>query len=161
VTATLIVAHSSNGVIGRSGQLPWRLPTDLARFKDLTWGGTVVMGRKTYESLPAKVRPLPGRTNIVVTRQVDFRAPGCIVAGSLEEALALNSDGSTFVMGGEQIYRAAFPLVDRILVTLIEDYVDGDTYFPPLGPEWIETQRSSLFFENDIQFRYLTYERRV
>src|SRR5690349_23121744 len=102
----LIWAQSASGVIGRSGGIPWRLPEDQARFKELTVGHSVVMGRLTWESLPAKVRPLPGRRNVVVTRDADYRADGATVVGDLDAAL----DSETWVIGGAQIYALALPL---------------------------------------------------
>ena len=113
----LIWAQSSSGVIGRDGVIPWQLPEDLVRFKALTMGHTVVMGRLTWESLPANVRPLPGRRNVVVTRQTDFMADGATVLASLDEAL---SDPDTWVVGGEQIYTLAMPWASRCEVTEID-----------------------------------------
>ena len=107
----LIYARSRNGVIGRDGQLPWHLPADLAHFKQTTLGQAVVMGRKTWDSLPERFRPLPGRTNIVITRQTDWHAPGALVAHSLEQAMSLcPAPGPLWVIGGADIYAQALPL---------------------------------------------------
>ena len=135
-TVGLIWAQSSSGVIGRAGGIPWRLPEDQARFKELTMGRTVVMGRLTWDSLPRKVRPLPGRRNVVVTRQADFMADGADVVGSLDEAL---KDDDTWVIGGEQLYTLALPVATRCEVTEIEIDLrreDGDAVAPVLDESW-------------------------
>jgi dihydrofolate reductase len=128
------------GVIGRAGGLPWRLPDDLKRFKALTLGKTVIMGRKTFESIG---RPLPQRRNIVVTRDPRFAALGIEVAASLEAALALcRQEPEVMVIGGAEIYRAALPLADKIELTRVEAEVDGDVHFPALDlAEWRESAR--------------------
>ncbi len=137
---TLVVAMDLRGVIGRAGGLPWRLPDDLKRFKALTLGKTVIMGRKTFESIG---RPLPQRRNIVVTRDPRFAAPGIEVAASLEAALALcRQEPEVMVIGGAEIYRAALSLANKIELTRVEAEVDGDVYFPALDPaEWRESAR--------------------
>ena len=124
-----IVAMAENWVIGRGGDLPWHLPADLKRFKQLTMGHHIIMGRKTYESIG---RALPGRTSVVVTRNRNFvAAPGVAVSHSLEEALEqAASDDEAFVIGGEALYRLALPSADRLYVTAIHAEVDGDVYFP-------------------------------
>jgi dihydrofolate reductase len=132
----LIWAQSTSGVIGRDNGIPWRLPEDQARFKQLTMAHTVVMGRLTWESLPAKVRPLPGRKNVVVTRQTDFMAAGADVVGSLEDAL---TGDEAWVIGGEQIYTCALPFATRCEVTEIEIDLcreDGDAVAPVLDQSW-------------------------
>ena len=127
---SLVVAMSENHVIGRDGRLPWRLPDDLKRFKELTTGHTIIMGRKTFDSIG---RPLPNRRNIVVTRQEGWSSQGVEVAHSLDEALtAARSDGEVFIIGGEQIYRAALPRADTIHLTRVHATVEGDAQFPPL-----------------------------
>ena len=133
----LIWAQSPSGVIGRAGGIPWRLPEDQARFKELTLGHTVVMGRLTWESLPAKVRPLPGRRNVVVTRQADYMAEGATVVGSLDDAL---TDDETWVIGGGQIYALALPAATRCEVTEVEIDLpreDGDAVAPVLDEAWV------------------------
>ncbi|HEX9208170.1 MAG TPA: dihydrofolate reductase [Steroidobacteraceae bacterium] len=132
---TLIVATDERGAIGRDGQLPWRLPEDLRRFKALTLGKPVVMGRRTWDSIG---RPLPGRHNIVVTRQAGLALPGATVAGSLAEALAAAGDvPEVCVIGGAEIYRLALPLADTVHLTRVHATVAADTFFPPLEPwQW-------------------------
>ena len=130
----LIVAVSRNGVIGRDNQLPWHLPEDLKFFKTVTMGKPILMGRKTFESIG---RPLPGRTNIVITRDPDWHSPGVEVAGSLEAALQLGEkacsavgEEEVMVIGGEQIYRLSLPLADRLYLTQVDAEIEGDAYFP-------------------------------
>ena len=125
---SFILAVSENGVIGRNNALPWHLPADLKRFKSLTIGHTIIMGRKTYESIG---RPLPRRRSIAISRNPKFSAPGIEVAGSLEEALALCRDeNEVFVIGGESVFKEALERADRLHVTLIHAQVPGDTFFP-------------------------------
>jgi len=129
----LIFARASNGVIGRDGKLPWHLPEDLAHFKRTTLGCPVIMGRKTWDSLPERFRPLPGRRNVVVTRQDDWAAPGAECAGGLDEALALTAaEPKVFVMGGGELYALALPRADTLLLTEVDADLEGDTFFP----EW-------------------------
>lgn len=138
---SLIVAVARNGVIGSKGGLPWRLPEDMAFFKRVTLGHHVVMGRKTWESLR---RPLVDRTNLVVTRQRDYRAPGAQVLPSLEAAMDLAAAGGEqelFVIGGAELYALALPGAQRIYMTRVEAEVEGDTWFPPLDEGWIEVSR--------------------
>jgi dihydrofolate reductase len=154
---TFVVAAADNGVIGRNGQLPWRMPTDLKRFRKLTMGKPVVMGRKTYESLR---KPLDGRDNIVVTRQTDFTAPGIHVAVGIEQALALarrlgearNAD-EIAVIGGAEIFRAALPFADRIYLTIVNARPEGDTILEPFdAAKWRETSRETLPQSANDQF---------
>ncbi|QNP60668.1 dihydrofolate reductase [Paenacidovorax monticola] len=157
----LIYARAANGVIGKDGTMPWHLPEDLAHFKQLTQGHPVVMGRKTWDSLPARFRPLPGRTNIVVTRQADWQADGAQRAASLEDALALCAQAATvWVIGGAQIYAQALPLADRVEVTEIARDFDGDAHAPTLGPEWVESARSRHVGASGLPFSFVTYVRR-
>lgn len=157
----LIYARAANGVIGKDGTMPWHLPEDLAHFKQLTQGHPVVMGRKTWDSLPARFRPLPGRTNIVVTRQTDWQADGAQRAASLEDALALCAQAATvWVIGGAQIYAQALPLADRVEVTEIARDFDGDAHAPTLGPEWVESARSRHVGASGLLFSFVTYVRR-
>jgi len=136
-----VVAVSRNGVIGREGGLPWHISSDLKRFKEITMGKPVVMGRKTWESLPRK--PLPGRRNIVITRQRDFAPEGAEVAADAREALRLCGDApEVAVIGGGEIYRLFWPMVDRLYLTEVDLDVEGDTHFPALSPgEWREVGR--------------------
>lgn len=136
-----VVAVSRNGVIGREGSLPWHISSDLRRFKEITMGKPVVMGRKTWESLPRK--PLPGRRNIVITRSRSFAADGAEVAGSAEEAIALCAGAPEIaVIGGGEIYRLFWPMVDRLYLTEADLEVEGDTHFPVPDPaQWREVAR--------------------
>lgn len=139
----LVVARSDNGIIGRDGGLPWHLSSDLKYFKQVTMGHPVVMGRRTYESIG---RPLPGRANIVITRDLDYAAEGVIVTCGLDDALAVaaDSDGGERIMviGGGQIYRAALSHATHVIVTEVHATIDGDTSFPDLdAAEWVETSR--------------------
>lgn len=164
---SLIVALSENHVIGRNNKLPWYLPNDLKYFKQVTMGLPIVMGRKTFESIG---KPLPGRTNIVVTRNNDWSADGVRVAHSLEEAFELAEsiaeiDGreELMIIGGDQIYQSALPLVDRMYLTEVHAHVDGDAYFPKFEPaEWCEIGRED--FEavepNPYDYSFVVYDRK-
>ena len=155
----LIWAQSTSGVIGRDGGIPWRLPEDQARFKQFTMGHTVVMGRLTWESLPAKVRPLPGRRNVVVTRQADYMADGAEVVTKLEDAL---TGDEAWVIGGEQIYSLALPVATRCEVTEIEVDVprdDGDAVAPVLDESWLGTEGEWLTSSSGLRYRFFTYVR--
>ena len=137
---SIIAAVSDNNVIGKNNKLPWHLPEDLKRFKEVTSGHTVIMGRKTYESIG---RPLPNRVNIVITRNKDFKPKGVKVVHSIEEALSLASEAGeteTFIIGGAEIYKQALPLANKIYLTRINKNYKGDAYFPELGKEWKETE---------------------
>ena len=159
MTVGLIWAQSPSGVIGRDGGIPWRLPEDQARFKDLTMGHTVVMGRLTWESLPAKVRPLPGRRNVVVTRQADYMADGAMVVGSLDEAL---TDDETWVIGGAQIYSLALPIATRCEVTEVEVDLrreDDDTVAPVLDEAWVGVEGDWMISASGLRYRFFSYQR--
>ena len=136
---SIIVATDERGAIGRDGGLPWRLPDDLRRFKAMTMGKPIVMGRKTWDSIG---KPLPGRHSIVITRQAGFGVPGVTVAASLDEALRAAGDvPEVCIIGGAEIYRLALPRADLIHLTRVHAVVDADTYFPELGAgEWDEVQ---------------------
>jgi dihydrofolate reductase len=140
VTVSLIWAQARDGVIGANGTLPWHLPEDLRLFRERTTGSTVVMGRRTWESLPERFRPLPGRTNVVLTSDPDWSAEGARRAGSVEEVLA--ADDSAWVIGGGTVYAAFLPHADRLVVTDVDLAVDGDTWAPAIGPEWKRTART-------------------
>jgi len=137
----LIVAVAENGVIGKGGNLPWRIPEDMRWFKEKTLGKPCIMGRKTWESLPKK--PLTGRTNIVVTRGESFTAEGAIVAPTLDHALAAalgEGPGEIMIIGGAEIYRATLPKADRIYLTRVHSEFEGDAFFPKIDrDEWVET----------------------
>jgi len=155
----LIWAQSPSGVIGRAGGIPWQLPEDQARFKELTLGHTVVMGRLTWESLPAKVRPLPGRRNVVVTRQADYMAEGATVVGGL--AAALTAD-ETWVIGGAEIYALALPAATRCEVTEVDIDLrreDGDAVAPVLDESWVGTAGEWLSSSVGLRYWFHTYVR--
>jgi dihydrofolate reductase len=155
----LIFARAANGVIGKDGGLPWHLPEDMAHFKRLTSGHPVIMGRKTWDSLPSKFRPLPGRTNIVVTRQPSWQAQGAVRAASLEDALALCPAGAdAWVIGGAEIYREALPLAHTAVVTEIDADFEGDAHAPQFGPQWRETGREAHTAGSGLAFSFVTYE---
>ena len=159
MTVGLIWAQSTSGVIGRDGGIPWRLPEDQARFKELTMAHAVVMGRLTWESLPAKVRPLPGRRNVVVTRQADYMADGAEVVTTLENAL---SGDETWVIGGEQVYMLALPIATRCEVTEIEVDVprdDGDAVAPVLDESWLGAEGEWLTSSSGLRYRFFSYVR--
>lgn len=155
----LIWAQSTSGVIGRNGGIPWRLPEDQARFKELTMGHAVVMGRLTWESLPAKVRPLPGRRNIVLTRRPDYAADGAEVVASLQDAL---TDDAAWVIGGAQLYLAALPLASRCEVTEVEIDLyreDADVMAPVLDESWVGTSGDWLTSASGLRYRFHSYRR--
>ncbi|MGB2712422.1 MAG: dihydrofolate reductase [Conexibacter sp.] len=155
----IVVAHSRNRVIGHRGALPWHLPSDLRRFRALTTGHAVVMGRKTFESLPDAFRPLPGRRNVVLSGNPAFRPPGAEVYADLQAALAA-CDGDCFVIGGGSLYAQALPLAERIYATHIDAEPPGDTFFPALpAAEWRCVERTEPLAENDLTFDFRTYER--
>ena len=163
----LIIAVADNGVIGADGAIPWRLKTDLQRFKALTTGKPVVMGRKTFASLK---RPLPGRTNIVITRDPDFRSPGAVVTNSFETARAIahgdalrRGADDIAVIGGAEIYAQFFGIADRLEITEVHAAPNGDTRFPALdGVAWQEVARVKhpADPDNAASFSYVTYRRR-
>jgi dihydrofolate reductase len=138
-TVALIWAQAHGGVIGADGALPWHLPEDLELFRTLTTGSTVVMGRRTWESLPDRFRPLPGRTNVVLTSDPSWSADGAHRAGSVEEVLGRGRD--LWVIGGGRVYTAFLPHAERLVVTDVDTRVDGDTWAPVPGPEWRRVSR--------------------
>jgi dihydrofolate reductase len=162
MTVSLIAAMAENRAIGYKGALPWKLPADLARFKRLTTGHHIIMGRKTYESIG---RPLPGRTSIVITRQPNFQAAGCLVAHSLDEALRFareRGEREAFVIGGAEIYRAGLPLADRIYLTLVEARPAADAFFPEFGEaEWSRGEEEFVAADERNQYatRFVTLSR--
>ncbi len=155
----LIYARAANGVIGHRGALPWHLPEDLAHFKRTTLGCPVIMGRKTWDSLPARFRPLPGRANIVVTRNASWSAEGALVAHSLQAARDLcPPDSNAWVIGGAQIYAQALALARSVVVTEIDQNFEGDAFAPELGPEWLETQREAHVSTVGMPFAFVTHQ---
>ena len=154
----IIAAVARNRVIGKDNRLLWNIPEDMAHFKALTSGHTVIMGRKTWESLPPRFRPLPGRRNIVISRQADYAAPGAEVADSLKNALKLVSTATTvFIIGGEQIYRQAMAVADRLEITEVDLEPDGDAWFPEIAAvDWEKTAKTE-----GAGFAFVTYCRRT
>lgn len=155
----LIWAQSTSGVIGRDGTIPWQLPEDMARFKDLTMGYTVVMGRRTWESLPARFRPLPGRRNIVLTRNPQYQADGAEVITSLDEVLALPD---TWVIGGSEIYHLAMPAATRCEVTEVGIDLrleDEDALAPMLDESWLGTAGAWQDSSSGLRYRFISYVR--
>jgi dihydrofolate reductase len=143
MTVSLIWAEAADRVIGRGGAIPWRLPEEQQMFKRLTMGATVVMGRATWESLPASVRPLPGRRNVVVTRHASYDAPGAEVQTSLDSALD-DSAGDVWVIGGAAVYEEALARADQVVRTRVHLAIDGDTRAPRLGSEWSMVARDPV-----------------
>ena len=163
-TLALIAAVARNGVIGHGNALLWRLPEDLRHFRRITLGAPVIMGRKTWDSLPAAFRPLPGRRNIVVSRDARWHAAGAEAAPSLDAALALAADASrTFVAGGAELFALALPRADEMLLTEIDRDFDGDVRFPPWDrAAFVETSREAHHADppNDFGYAFVGYRRR-
>jgi len=157
----LIFARARNGVIGHNNTLPWHLPEDLAHFKATTLGQPVIMGRKTWDSLPVKFRPLPGRMNIVVTRQTDWHSDGAHVVHSVDEALqACPTDAQPWVIGGAELYRLAMPLATRVVVTEIDAAYEGDAFAPELDASWHEASRTTHVAANGLHFSVVNWLKR-
>jgi len=163
---SLIVAVAKNGVIGKDNDLIWHLPKDIRFFKEITMGHHVIMGRRNFESIPHKYRPLPNRTNIIITRQSEYKAEECIVVNSVETALEIaknNGDIEPFIIGGGQIYRIALEknLVDKIYLTKVNHSFEGDTFFPELSSDWKETNKTENKADEKHKYNYdfITLER--
>ena len=157
---TLIAAVARNGVIGKDNALPWHLPEDLKHFKQVTTGHAVIMGRKTWESLPERFRPLPGRLNIVVTRNPAYRAEGVTVVSSLEEAQKVGAGRTAFVIGGAELYAHALPRAGQMEFTEIDADIEGDAYFPWFDrTQWREVAREPGISAAGLRFAFVTYER--
>ncbi|MGI9123264.1 MAG: dihydrofolate reductase [Mycobacterium sp.] len=159
MSVALVWAQSTSGVIGRDGGIPWSLPEDMAHFKELTMGHTVVMGRRTWESLPARFRPLPGRRNVVLTRNPRYRADGAEVVSSVDEAFGLPD---TWVIGGSEIYHLAMPTAARCEVTDVDVDLrlqDEDALAPMLNESWLGTAGDWQDSSSGLRYRYLTYVR--
>ncbi len=157
---SIIVALSENNVIGRDNGLPWRLSADLKRLKGLTMGHHIIMGRRTWESLG---RPLPGRQNVVITRDRNFSAEGAIIVHSLDEALKVAAnDSEVFIFGGGKVFAEALPKVEKIYLTKVHTKIDGDTFFPALNEgEWKEIERHEFSSDekNEFDYSFVTVER--
>lgn len=162
-TIAMIWAQARGGVIGQGGTMPWRVPEDSAHFRNTTMGGAVIMGRKTWDSLPARFRPLDGRRNIVVTRQLDWSADGAEVVHSLDDALALVSDGMCWIGGGGELYRQALPLATELQITEFDADIAGDTTAPAIDDSWtvVSTTPASGWSRSTsgIPYRFLHYTR--
>ena len=166
MVVSLIVAVSENKVIGKDNDLVWHLPNDMKLFRDTTKGHFVIMGRKNYESIPHKYRPLPSRTNVIVTRQDDYKAKGCLVVNSVEKAIEIAQkagDKEPFVIGGGQIYKHAIEnnLVDRIYLTRVHTEIEGDTFFDDLDDSWklVHTDFHPSDDKHSFAFTFQTFER--
>lgn len=155
---SLIVAHDKNRVIGYENKMPWHLPGELQYFKEQTMGKPMIMGRKTFDSIG---RPLPGRRNIVITRNENYQSDGIEVAKSLEEALKLaGNEEEVMIIGGEQIFKLALPIADRLYITHIEHDFNGDTFFPTYGNEWILISKSEpIEIPDGYSYTYCIYEK--
>lgn len=163
---SLIVAVSTNKVIGKDNDLAWVLPLDLKYFKETTKNHYVIMGRKNFESIPEKYRPLPNRTNVIVTRNKDYQAEGCIVVSSIEKALELAKnakDQEPFIIGGGQIYKYAIEnnLVDKIYLTRVHAQIEGDTFFEDLNNDWklVSETTNKADHRHAFDFTFLIYQK--
>ena len=166
MVVSLIVAVSENNVIGKDNDLIWNFPNDMKYFKDTTKGHFVIMGRKNFESIPNKYRPLPNRTNVIVTRQNKYQAEGCIVVHSIEDAIKkakIAADTEPFIIGGGEIYQLALKsqLIERIYLTRIHHHYDGDTFFPTLGKEWrlVNSKKHSADNKHIYNYDFEIYEK--
>ena len=157
---SLIAAMSKNRVIGNNNSLIWKLPSDLKRFKELTSGGIVIMGRKTYESIG---KPLPNRRNIIITRDESYSATGCEIAHSIQEAIEISNNISVdvFIIGGGEVYSQFLSIANKIYLTVIHEDFEGDTYFPEIGDEWIKVSREDHQPDekNQHKFSFIEYEK--
>ena len=154
----LIFAKARNGVIGKDNTLPWHLPEDMAHFKRVTMGCPVIMGRKTWDSLPPRFRPLPGRANVVVTRQEGWNEMGAQPSSSLTDALHFCEQfADVWVIGGAELYALALPYASSAVVTEINADYHGDAFAPELGPQWVETTRETHTSVNGLVFSFVTY----
>ena len=169
----IVIAYDSKRGIGRDNQIPWRLPPDLRRFKAITLSNplshtnAVIMGRRTFDSLPPRFRPLPNRLNIVLSRQHQLRLEGALVTADLDSALTLAKASLTkprfFVIGGAMAIKSALmhPLTGRVFATAIRGNFNCDTFLPPLDTDWLESERSALLQHHNIQYEFITYERSI
>jgi dihydrofolate reductase len=156
---SLVVARAANGTIGHQGGLPWHLPSDMRHFRELTTGHTVLMGRKTFESLPSKYRPLPERRNLVLSSNARLELPGAEVFHDLPSALDA-CERECFAIGGSAVYDETLGLADRVYATEIEQQVEGDALFPEMSPsDWRCARRSERIVENELAFTFAEYER--
>lgn len=158
MSISIIVAVAENNVIGKDNSLIWHLPADMKFFKEKTLGHCVITGRKNYESIPEKFRPLPGRTNIIITRQKNYNAPGAIVVGSIEEAIKRakeTNDKEIFIIGGAEIFKQTLDLTDKIYYTKIHHSFEGDTFFPEIDLKtWKEAARTDHNADEKNKYKY-------
>jgi len=154
---SLIVAMASNRAIGLNNQMPWHLSADLKKFKKITMGAPILMGRKTYESIG---RPLPGRTNIIISRNPSYSQPGCLVFNDIDKALASCGDSDEiFVIGGSDFYKSMLPVADTLYLTQIHQDFPGDTFFPEIDAgQWVEVEREDIDDDPDVSFSYSFFE---
>ena len=162
MTVSAIVAVSENGYIGKENQIPWHLPKDLQYFKKTTLGHPVIMGRRTWDSLPEKYRPLPGRQNIVITSQSEFEAPGAIIVSSAEEAIEKTKeiDEEIFIIGGARVFEESLHLADRLILTEIEGEKESDTYFPRFNDLFIKESEEGPFEHEGIKYWFVEYRKK-
>ena len=154
---SIIAAMAENRVIGRENELPWDLPSEHRRFKEITMGHPVIMGRRTFESIG---HPLPGRKNIIITTQQGFAPEGCTIVKDLQEAItACGNADEVFICGGESVFREAMPLADRIYLTIVDEEFDGDAYFPEIPDAFVEVERRK--FEDILPYSMVRYERKA
>jgi dihydrofolate reductase len=157
---TLIAAVARNGVIGSNNALPWHLPEDMKHFRQLTTGHVVIMGRKTWESLPERFRPLPDRLNVVVTRNADYAAAGATVVHALDEALKVGAGGTAFIIGGAELYAHALQKAERLELTELDADFPGDAHFPDIDrTQWHEVRRQAGQSSAGLGYAFVTYER--
>jgi dihydrofolate reductase len=155
----IIYARARNGVIGKDNAMPWHLPEDLAHFKRTTLGAPVIMGRKTWDSIPPRFRPLPGRRNIVITRDAQWQQAGAERVGSLDEAIArVSAEPQAWITGGAEIFRLALPRAHVAVVTEIDADMEGDTHAPDLGDNWRELARERHVSASGLAYSFVTYE---
>lgn len=156
---SLIVAHDLNQVIGKDNKMPWHIPSELAYFKEKTMGKAIVMGRNTFESIG---RPLPGRLNVVITRNTSYQHEGVTVVHSVEDGIAVaqNYHEEVMIIGGEQIFKKVLAYADVLYVTCIEHQFEGDTFFPPYGNDWkLSSSSETISTDDGLQYKYLIYHR--
>ena len=162
MTISIIAAISENNAIGKDNKLPWHLPADLKHFKSLTIGHHIIMGRKTFESIG---KPLPGRTTIIITRKTGYKADGCIIVSSIENAIsAVKNDSECFIIGGAEIFNQTVPLADKIYLTRIHQHIEGDTFFPDIAPGlWnkISEERNNPDEKNEYDYSFITYSKKI
>jgi dihydrofolate reductase len=160
MTVGAVWAQAANRVIGRDGTIPWHLPEDMAQFRAVTAGATVIMGRRTWDSLPPRFRPLPGRRNVVLTRDPEWTAEGADRAADLAAAIKSAGD-QVWIIGGAAIYAEAMAVADRLEVTEIDAVIDGDVHAPAIGDGWVESGPTPEWStaENGLRYRFRRYER--